>query len=66
MRLTPNYSPRFYFNAAGTINLIDSPGRFGTRCGNGTLPIDETSDGPFELLLGRGPYFTGSLAVQAA
>ncbi len=52
----PDYSPRFDFNADGTVNLIDlvgSPGSFkssfGTSCGNGTVRIDETGDGPFEL-----------------
>jgi hypothetical protein len=47
---------RFDFNASGTININDLLGAgksfkagFGTACGNGTVRIDQTGDGTFEL-----------------
>jgi hypothetical protein len=61
----PNYSPRFDFNADGTVNLVDLVGlpgsfksSFGTSCGNGTVSIDETGDGPFELTSAEEFNFT--------
>ena len=52
----PNYRPRFDWNGDLTVNLVDLVGvpvsfksSFGTSCGNGTVRIDETGDGPFEL-----------------
>ena len=79
----PNYRPRFDWNGDGTVNLIDLVGvsasfksSFGTSCGNGTVRIDETGDGPFELTSAEEfdftfdetftPSFTWRVQVTAA
>jgi len=79
----PNYRPRFDWNGDLTVNLIDLVGvsasfksSFGTSCGNGTVRIDETGDGPFELTSAEEfdftfdetftPSFTWRVQVTAA
>ncbi|MCH8345839.1 MAG: hypothetical protein IIC87_02795 [Chloroflexi bacterium] len=61
----PNYNPRFDFNADGSVEIIDLLGTgksfktsFGKSCGNGTVRIDETGDGPFELTSAEEYHFT--------
>jgi hypothetical protein len=61
----PNYRPRFDWNGDGAVNLIDLVGArvsfknsFATSCGNGTVRIDETGDGPFELTSAEEFHFT--------
>jgi hypothetical protein len=61
----PEYSARYDFNASLAVDVNDLLGAgksfknsFGTACANGSVRIDQTGDGPFELTSPENFHYT--------